>query len=258
MELRPLGTTGLAVSPIGFGAFKIGRNQKTKYAQHYDLPDQDTVDRLLHALLESGITLFDTAPAYGSSEERIGSFLGRSGLRDRLVLSTKVGEHFEEGTSSWAFDRASVDASVDRSLRTLGVTHLDVVNVHSDGRDLEIIDQTDVLETLARRRDRGDIRTIGFSGKTVEGHRAAMEHPAGLGVLMIELNLEDRTQAPLLEEAPARGIGLLIKKGLASGRAGAQESLQWLLAQQGISSVVIGSTSAEHMRANSALATSVD
>ena len=85
-----------------------------------------------------------------------------------------------------------------------------------------------------------------------------MEHPAGLGVLMIELNLEDRTQAPLLEEAPARGIGLLIKKGLASGRAGAQESLQWLLAQQGISSVVIGSTSAEHMRANSALATSVD
>ena len=78
MELRPLGTTGLAVSPIGFGAFKIGRNQKTKYAQHYDLPDQDTVDRLLHALLESGITLFDTAPAYGSSEERIGSFLGHS------------------------------------------------------------------------------------------------------------------------------------------------------------------------------------
>ena len=47
MELRPLGNTGLEVSPIGFGAFKIGRNQKTKYEHHYELPDQAQVDALL-------------------------------------------------------------------------------------------------------------------------------------------------------------------------------------------------------------------
>ncbi|MAJ47339.1 MAG: hypothetical protein CBC35_08830 [Planctomycetes bacterium TMED75] len=258
MDLRPLGTTGLKVSPVGFGAFKIGRNQKTKYAQPYDLPDQEAVDRLLHALLDSGITLFDTAPAYGTSEERIGTFLRHSGLREQLVLCTKVGERFEAGASSWAFDRSSVDASIDRSLRTLGVSHLDVVNVHSDGRDLEIIHQTDVLDALARRRDQGDIRTIGFSGKTVEGHLEAMEHPAQPEVLMIELNLEDQTQLPTLEAAAARGVGLLIKKGLASGRAGPRESLQWLLAHEAISSVVIGSTSARHMRANSAVAHPTD
>ena len=130
MDLRPLGTTGLEVSPIGFGAFKIGRNQKTKYDHHYELPDQQEVDELLHALLESGITLLDTAPAYGCSEDRIGRFLRHSGARDRVVLATKVGERFEDGRSSWEFDRRSVDASIDRSLQALGTDRLDVVNVH--------------------------------------------------------------------------------------------------------------------------------
>ena len=254
MDLRPLGTTGLEVSPIGFGAFKIGRNQKTKYDHHYELPDQQEVDELLHALLESGITLLDTAPAYGCSEDRIGRFLRHSGARDRVVLATKVGERFEDGRSSWEFDRRSVDASIDRSLQALGTDRLDVVNVHSDGRDLEIIEQTDVLEALGRRRDQGDLRVIGFSGKTLEGHRAAITHPIGIGALMIELNLEQQEQLPILEEATARGIGLLVKKGLASGRAEATTSLRWLLGHQALSSVVIGSMSAAHMQANCLIA----
>ena len=258
MELRPLGNTGLEVSPIGFGAFKIGRNQKTKYEHHYELPDQAQVDALLHALLESGITLFDTAPAYGCSEHRLGSFLRDSNTRDRIVLATKVGERFEDGRSSWEFDRAAIDASIDRSLKALGTDHLDVVNVHSDGRDLEIIEHTDVLEALGRRRDRGDLRVIGFSGKTLEGHRAALDHPIGIGALMIELNLEQQEQLPILEEATARGVGLLVKKGLASGRAEAATSLQWLLGHQALSSVVIGSMSAANMQANCSIAESTD
>ena len=92
MDMRPLGDTGLVVSVIGFGAFKIGRNQKTKYAEAYDLPEQPEVDALLDRLIEEGISLIDTAPAYGCSEERIGRWLKRSGARDRIVLATKVGE----------------------------------------------------------------------------------------------------------------------------------------------------------------------
>ncbi|MEE2681240.1 MAG: aldo/keto reductase [Planctomycetota bacterium] len=254
MDLRPLGATGVEVSMIGFGAFKIGRNQKTKYAESYDLPGQEEVDQLLDTITDAGISLIDTAPAYGCSEERIGAWLKRSGARNRIILATKVGEEFEAGRSHYAFDRNSINRSIDRSLTLLGVDRLDIVNVHSNGEDLRIIDQTDVLEVLATRRDQGDLGVVGFSGKTLAGHRRAIEHPVGIRSLMIELNLEDSDQAPILEEAHERGIGILIKKGLASGRAGAEESLSWLLANRAISSVVIGSRSAGHMCENLAIA----
>ena len=77
--LRPLGGTGFSISPIGFGAFKIGRNQKTKYAAPYDLPSDEQVSELLNGLLDLGINYIDTAPAYGTSEERIGPIQAHSG-----------------------------------------------------------------------------------------------------------------------------------------------------------------------------------
>lgn len=254
MAVRNLGSTGIMVSEIGFGAFKIGRNQKTKYAEHYELPDQSEVNDLLASMLDAGLTLIDTAPAYGTSEERIGRFLADSGRRGEVVLSTKVGERFHEGTSHYDFGASAVEASINESLRRLGVDVLDVVNVHSDGHDLRILEETDVLEVLARRRDRGDLRAIGFSGKTLEGGHVAINHPLGVDVLMIELNLEERGQRPLLQEAGARGIGVLVKKGLASGRASAARSLHWLLEHPEVSSVVVGSRSASHMLENLKLA----
>ena len=254
MALRNLGSSGLLVSEIGFGAFKIGRNRKTKYPEPYELPDQSQVDQLLGSLLDAGLNLIDTAPAYGTSEQRIGRFLGSSGRREEVVLCTKVGELFEDGQSRYDFTATAVEASIDRSLRTLGVERLDVVNVHSDGRDLEIIGDTEVLEVLDRRRERGDVRAIGFSGKTLEGNRAALAHEVGVDLLMVELNLEERSQLPLLREAGQRGVGILVKKGLASGRASARESLRWLLAAPEISSVVVGSRSATHMLENIELA----
>ena len=72
MAHRPLGKTGLAVCPISFGSFKIGRNENTKYAQGYDLPTDAEVEQLLNGVLDLGINLLDTAPAYGTAEERIG------------------------------------------------------------------------------------------------------------------------------------------------------------------------------------------
>ena len=250
MELRPLGTSGCLVSPIGFGAFKIGRNQKTKYDRDYDLPTDAEVRRLLDGVLESGINLIDTAPAYGTSEERIGAWLRSGGRRKDVVLSSKVGERFEDGQSSYAFDRDSVNRSLDESLRRLGVDRIDLVSVHSDGRDLEIIEQTDVLDVLTQRKDQGDIGLVGFSGKTLEGHRALLGPTPKVDVLMIELNPLETDQAPLLFEADRCGVGLLIKKGLASGRLSASEALPWLLAHEEIGSIVVGGLSLQNVREN--------
>src|SRR5262245_28620985 len=113
MQHRVLGRSGVRISPLGFGAFKIGRNQGIKYPSGYDLPDESTVSRLLNEVLDLGITYIDTAPAYGLSEERIGRAIGHR--RSEFVLSTKVGETFSDGKSTFDFSANGVRDSVTRS-----------------------------------------------------------------------------------------------------------------------------------------------
>ena len=60
----------LPLSPLGYGAFKIGRNAGTKYEQAYELPDSATAERLLNGVLDLGINYIDTAPR--SEERRVG------------------------------------------------------------------------------------------------------------------------------------------------------------------------------------------
>ena len=160
------------VSPIGFGAFKIGRNQGTKYPQPFDLPDAEAVDALLNAALDLGVNYIDTAPAYGLSEERIGRAV--SHRRSEFVLSTKVGESFIDGCSEYRFDDRAVRESIEQSLQRLRTDVLDVVFIHSQGDDMAIMQETDVVATLQSLRDSGSTRAIGLSGKTLEGARAAL------------------------------------------------------------------------------------
>src|SRR6516164_6496091 len=146
MTPRPLGRTGITVSPIGYGGFKIGRNEKTKYATGYALPDEQAVEQLLNGLLDMGVSYIDTAPAYGLSEERIGRAIGHR--RGEFTLSTKVGETFESGQSHYDFSAAAVRCSVERSLRRLQTAILDLAFIHSDGNDLAILQSTDAVPTL--------------------------------------------------------------------------------------------------------------
>jgi aryl-alcohol dehydrogenase-like predicted oxidoreductase len=247
MARRALGRTGLTVSPIGFGAFKIGRNQGIKYPTGYALPDEPEVAALLAGVLDLGINYVDTAPAYGLSEERIGRLA--SG-RD-FVLSTKVGETFTDGQSSYDFSAAAVRASVERSRARLGRPRLDLVFIHAHGDDLAILEGTPVVETLLALKRDGVIGAVGFSGKTVPAARAAL---AFADAIMVEYHLDDRSHAPVIAEAAARGLGVVVKKGLASGRLGAAESIAFVLGTPGVSSLVIGGLNLDHMRANLALA----
>lgn len=251
---RPIGRSGLTVSPIGFGAFKIGRNQGIKYAEGYDLPDEAACGRLLEGVLDLGIDLIDTAPAYGVSEERIGRHL--AARREEFILSTKVGEVFEDGAGHYDFSAAAVDASIDESLRRLSTDRLDLVFVHSDGRDREIVDSGETLDALVRRRDRGDIRAIGFSGKTPAGHLAAIETGV-VDALMVEYHPLDESQRPILEEANQRGIGVVVKKGLASGRLAPEMAIPFCLAAPGVASIVIGSLNLDNLRRNLEIARDV-
>lgn len=237
------------MSVIGFGAFKIGRNVGIKYPQGYELPDTSQVDALLNGLLDLGVNYVDTAPAYGTSEERIGPVLARR--RGECVISTKVGESFEAGRSTYDFSADAVRRSVTRSLQRLRTEVLDIVFVHSDGRDRHILEQTDVVPTLRALREHGLVRAIGFSGKTAEGARAAL---AWADAIMVEYHRNDRSHELVLAEAAVRGVGVVCKKGLAAGYLPPDEAIPFVLRHAAISSMVIGSLNPEHFRQNVAVA----
>jgi aryl-alcohol dehydrogenase-like predicted oxidoreductase len=245
MERRQLGKTGFLVSPVGFGAFKIGRNEKTKYGTAYALPDIAAVSRLLNELLDSGINYFDTAPAYGLSEERIGQAISQR--RHEFILSTKIGEVFENGTSTYDFSRQSIEMSIQNSLRRLRTDALDLVFIHAAGDDLAILNQTDAVCTLLSLRDAGVIRRIGLSSKTAAGARSALDWA---DAIMVEYHLEDRSHEAVISEAAAAGVGVVVKKALASGKLSPAEGLSFVLRNPAVSTTVIGTLNLEHMRAN--------
>lgn len=267
MDLRPLGNTGILVSPLALGTVRIGRTEGLKYPRGYTLPDDDEVRLLLGRAVELGVNVLDTAPAYGSAEGRLGAL--RPGRRADWVIVTKAGEEFEDGRSRFDFSRARIEASVARSLRDLRTDYLDAVLLHSDGVMERSLDSCDGLAALLDLRTRGCVRAVGVSTKTVEGARRA----AGLcDVVMLTLNPRDRADAPVIAEATRRGVGVLIKKGLLSGHVACvrehllpgepgsecgdavEASLRFIFSHSGVGSVAVGTADAEHLKHNVAAA----
>jgi len=154
MQTRPLGTTGLEVPVLSFGASSLG--------QEFRPVALDDALASVRAALDCGMNLIDTSPFYGRgmSEVLLGVALRNIPRRDYLVC-TKLGrydlEHFD-------FSARRVAESVDVSLHRLGTDHLDIILCH----DIEfvplqqIVDET--LPALRRIQDSGKVRYIGFSG----------------------------------------------------------------------------------------------
>ena len=122
MELKPLGSTGLLISPLGLGTVKFGRNTGVKYPSPFDIPEEGELEALLWLARGLGINLLDTAPAYGASEERLGRLL--QGRREEWVIVGKAGEEFEGGVSRYDFTPAAIEASLHRSLKRLKTEYL--------------------------------------------------------------------------------------------------------------------------------------
>jgi aryl-alcohol dehydrogenase-like predicted oxidoreductase len=154
MKTRSLGTTGLEVPILSFGASSLGQEFRSV-----------TLDEALASVREAlagGLNLIDTSPFYGRgmSEVLLGHAL-ESVPRDDYLLCTKLGRY---DLSHFDFSAQRVSESVDVSLHRLGTDHLDIVLCH----DIEfvpmqqIIDET--LPALRKARDQGKVRFIGISG----------------------------------------------------------------------------------------------
>ena len=153
MQTRPLGSTGLHVPILAFGASSLGAEFRSI-----------TLDEALasvHAALDCGLNLIDTSPFYGRgmSEVLLGIALGIP--RDKYLLCTKLGRY---DLGHFDFSAKRVAESIDVSLHRLRTDHLDIVLCH----DIEfvpmqqIVDET--LPALERARQAGKLRFIGFSG----------------------------------------------------------------------------------------------
>ena len=249
MQLRSLGSTGIKVSPIGLGTVKFGRNEQVKYPRSFELPQDSEISNLLAQASDLGINLLDTAPAYGSSQSRLGRLLPSP--RDRWVVVSKVGEFFENGESSFDFSFDTTIQVVEHSLRTLNMDYLDLVLIHSDGDDLRILEQEGALDALRELKQRGLIRAHGMSSKTQEGGLRVVQE---MDVVMATCNPDYSDDIPVLQAAAATNRGVLIKKGLQSGHVagpeGVAKSMEYVFSQPGVSSMIVGTINPEHLQEN--------
>jgi len=249
---RLLGATQISVSALGLGTVKFGRNEGVKYPKAFRIPDLDYLKRYLAFAKDQGVNLLDTAPAYGSSEERLGELI--AGDRQSWILCSKAGEEFSEGKSQYFFDSYHLEKSVLRSLKRLKTDYLDVLLIHSNGEDMKIIRDYEVFQTLAQFKQRGLIRAYGMSTKTLEGGLATLK---AADLAMVTFNPSHREEEQVLDQALSARKGILIKKALASGhlaQIGGKDpigqSMNLIFQKPAVSSVIVGTIQPKHLKEN--------
>src|SRR5881398_2874819 len=129
MDQRPLGRTGVSVSPLCLGAMMFGA---------WGEPDHDESIRIIHRALDAGINFIDTANVYsnGESEEIVGQAL--RGRRDQVVLATKVHGEMGPGPNDRGNSRVHILREVEHSLRRLQTDYIDLYQIHRPDRDTPI------------------------------------------------------------------------------------------------------------------------
>lgn len=255
LPVRSTARLGRSVTAIGWGAFKIGRNQGAKYPQTYELPSESDSVALVRDVIAMGVHAIDTAPAYGLSEARVG--LALAGLdpavRKKVFLSTKAGERFADGVSHYDFSQHAISHSVHESLARLQSKSVDLVWIHSDGSDLAILRDGGALAALEALKSVGVIGAIGFSPKSVEGAAAAVRDPR-VDAVMVEFHPQAAEMESVLRSAQEMGKAVFVKKPLASGRLDPAAAIPWILRHSAVTCVVVGGLSLQRLRQNASLA----
>ncbi len=214
MKSRVLGRTGLECSEVALGTWAFN---SVVYGPVAVGEAHMTVCRAL----DEGITLFDTAPLYGTrerdgiAEEVLGQALGAD--RERVLISTKFGRRATQGNRA-DFNAANVSASVDESLARLGTDRIDVLFFHSPFGADEIDD--DVWEALARVRERGKVRAVGHSiSKFTDTQNMARRwaEESRIDVIQVVYSLLNREATVLIGDLAAQGVGVVARESLANG-----------------------------------------
>ena len=210
MQYRPLGRTGIKVSPYALGTLM--------FASSVGNPDHEDSIRIIHKALDAGINFVDTADAYGDSEEVVGKAL--KGRRDNVVLATKVSRPMGDDPNQQGASRRWIVTAVENSLRRLQTDYLDLYQIQRPDPD------TDIEQTLSALSDlihSGKVRAIGSSmmpaSDIVEAHWVAERR--GLERFHTEQPvysiLNRGIEREVLPTAQRHGMGILVWGPLGQG-----------------------------------------
>lgn len=201
METRLLGKQGDPVSVIGLGTWPIGGGMGPV--------DEELAVQTVHAAVDHGITLIDTAQAYRSSEGIIGKALA-GGKRNRVFLATKA---------SFDYSRKGIRSAIEESLEKLSTDHVDLYQIHGWNAAYPIEES---MAEMARLKEEGKARFIGISNFTVEQTQAAAR-VVRVDSTQPAYNMFDREiERELIPHCAREGIGILahsiFAKGLLTGK----------------------------------------
>jgi len=211
MQMRTLGRTGVKVSPLTLGAMMFGA---------WGNPDHDDSIRIIHAALDAGINVIDTADVYsaGESEEIVGKAL--KGRREHVVLATKAHGPMGEDPNQRGNSRRWLVTELESSLRRLQTDHVDLYQIHRPAPDTDVEETLDALTDLQRA---GKIRYFGSStfpaSQVVQSQWAAERRHSGRFVTeqppysMLARGIE----AEVLPVCQQYGMGVLPWSPLAGG-----------------------------------------
>ncbi|NBU06121.1 MAG: aldo/keto reductase [Actinobacteria bacterium] len=213
MKYTTLGTTGIRASLLGFGMWPIGG---TQHAGDYGTVDDAAAVRAIRRALDLGVTLFDTAPAYGNG--RAESILGEAlaGRRDEAVIVTKCAVHWDYRDERWVTtsNREAILQSAEESLHRMGTDRIDVLLIHVPDPAGSPEGSMAAFKELVKS---GKVRAVGVSNFTIEQLDEYRRH-GSVQVQQSGYNLLDRRieqkMVPYLGEA---NIGLMTYGSLCHG-----------------------------------------
>ncbi|MBL4810817.1 MAG: aldo/keto reductase [Rhodobacteraceae bacterium] len=218
MKTRPIGKSGIEASVVGLGTWAIG-------GWKWGGADDAESIRAIQASIDAGVSLIDTAPAYGMghSETVVGQAM--KGRRDKVVLATKCGLvwHVQQGAYKFHqqdkpvhrhLGKASVMYEVEESLRRLGTDYIDLYITHWQDDDTPIAETMEALELL---KTQGKIRAIGASN-TSTAHIAAYTAAGQLDAIQEGYSMVNREiEGTLLPVCATNNIATLSYSSLALG-----------------------------------------
>ena len=213
MQKRTLGRSGLEVSAIGFGCMGISFGYGPATSREEGLA-------IIRAAVDSGVTFFDTAEAYGpyANEELLGEALAP--VRDDVVIATKFGFRFENGKTAGLDSRAAhIRAVAEAALKRLRTDRIDLLYQHRVDPDVPIEDVAGAVKQLIQE---GKVRHFGLSEAGAQTIRRA-QAVQPVTALQSEYSLWFREpEAEILPTLEELGIGFVpfspLGKGFLTGR----------------------------------------
>jgi aryl-alcohol dehydrogenase-like predicted oxidoreductase len=212
---RPLGREAPLVSAVGYGGMHLSIKDRP--------PEQQSI-RVIHAALDAGVTLIDTADVYCMDEADLGhnerliaqALRSWSGDRSRVIVATKGGMRRPAGR--WEIDGrpAHLRAACERSLKALGADRIDLYQLHVPDPKVPLPDSAGALADLQRE---GKIRWVGLSNVSVAEIREA-EAVVPITTVQNRLNpfFREALAEGVVEYCTAQGIGFLAYSPTGGGR----------------------------------------